>query len=204
MLGEWYAHWFDFRHFYASDFNFFTWSIWSSWLRLPLVQNNIAEYFHRSLAIYVADNLNRYTEKSLSREETLVLTEVLFDELLVRLEEIAPIGLNNRHIQIIRDDRIEISRWIGSNIGFIHQFEQSCGKTLFAQKMKEDVEAAQKLVPELAEGKPVHDCENTFALLIASMKLIFQREVVKSHKFGFAFVMSCLFSRSRYENRNID
>ncbi|MCG7925268.1 MAG: hypothetical protein JAY67_06950 [Candidatus Thiodiazotropha taylori] len=203
MLGEWYAHWFDYRHFYASDFKFFAWSIWSSWLRLPLVQNNITEYFHRTLAVYVAKNLDRYTENHLSREDTINLTLSLFDELLDLLVQIEPIGLEKKHESMIRDERDEISTWIGSNIGFIHQFEESCCKPQFAARMTHDVNDALTLVPQLAEGVPINAHNNVLALLIASMKWIYsERHTIINHKFSLAFIMSCLFAVTNYENRN--
>ena len=208
MLGEWYAHWFDFRHFYSSDFEFFTWSIWSSWLRLPLVQNNICEYFHRSLAVYVAYKLDAYLENNLSREDTIELTETLFDELLEILVEVKPEGFENKHYSLIQEERAEISSWVGSNIGFILQFEESCIKPKFAERMEHDITSSLELLPKLAEGEAVSGSDNIFSLLIASMKWIYLSEQGEdgkkdvSHKFGLALLMSCLFANTDYEDRN--
>lgn len=48
---EFFAHWFDYRHFFNRDFNFYLWSIWRTWLDIPRVYQFKQEYWLRSLFV---------------------------------------------------------------------------------------------------------------------------------------------------------
>ncbi|MCG7880815.1 MAG: hypothetical protein JAY75_08190 [Candidatus Thiodiazotropha taylori] len=202
MLGEWYAHWFDFRHFYSSDFEFFAWSIWCSWLRLPLVKNNLGEYFARTLAVYVASRLSEFTDEHLSKEETLQLTATMFDDLLASMKDISPVNYNDEYGTIISSEKSDIVKVVGANIGFIDEFERSCYRGDFATLMKKAVQSASNDIPNLIEGTPLKNHPNAFALLIAAMSWIRNGDAMPTHKFELSFLLSCLFAATNYENRN--
>lgn len=57
-IFELFAHWFDYRHFFDSDFDFYIWSIWKTYLEVPRVYKNKLEYWARSLFVKIASHWN--------------------------------------------------------------------------------------------------------------------------------------------------
>jgi len=91
MVEELFAHWFDFRHFYFGDREFYLWAIWSTWLELPIVQAKTDEYLLRSLAIYSLERMGEIRKCDDRGDAELIkfLSEQL-EELLDFLREIVP------------------------------------------------------------------------------------------------------------------
>jgi len=68
-IFELFAHWFDYKHFFNSELDFYTWSIWRTHLDITRVHQFKLEYWARSLFIRVShfwdalkpemDNINR-------------------------------------------------------------------------------------------------------------------------------------------------
>ncbi len=51
-VSEWFAHWFDYRHFFNGDLHFYLWSIWRTYLEIPRVYRFKFDYWARSLFIW--------------------------------------------------------------------------------------------------------------------------------------------------------
>ncbi len=49
--SELFAHWFDYSHFFSSDFDLYLWSIWGTWLKIPLIYEQKKHYWLRSLFV---------------------------------------------------------------------------------------------------------------------------------------------------------
>ena len=52
--NELFAHWFDFRHFYAGELDFYVWSIWRTWLSVSRIYEHPVDYWHRTLFTRIA------------------------------------------------------------------------------------------------------------------------------------------------------
>jgi hypothetical protein len=52
--NELFAHWFDFRHFYAGELDFYIWSIWRTWLSVSRIYDHPIDYWHRTLFVRIA------------------------------------------------------------------------------------------------------------------------------------------------------
>lgn len=48
---EFFAHWFDYRHFFDGDFDFYLWSIWRTWFTVPRIYEFTEEYWLRSIFV---------------------------------------------------------------------------------------------------------------------------------------------------------
>ena len=55
---EFFAHWFDYRHFFNGDLNFYLWSIWRTWVEIPRPYQFREEYWLRSIFVKVSNNWN--------------------------------------------------------------------------------------------------------------------------------------------------
>ncbi len=51
LCSELFAHWFDFTHFFDRDVDFYLWSIWRTWVKLPRTHQYKKYYWIRSIFI---------------------------------------------------------------------------------------------------------------------------------------------------------
>lgn len=54
--SEFFAHWFDFKHFFDSETPFYLWSIWRTWLNISRIYQVKSDYWLRSLFIIFCSN----------------------------------------------------------------------------------------------------------------------------------------------------
>lgn len=129
MLWEWFAHWFDYRHFYSCNTELYMWSIWSSWLRLPLVRQNLKEYFARTFMIFLVhkglQNLPKDANGKLLTlgEETKKYLRSSFGEMLSFLEKLAPCGYLPTYSKQAETFRTSIVDLMVSYLGYVAYFE---------------------------------------------------------------------------------
>ena len=50
-IFEFFAHWFDYKHFFNGEFEFYLWSIWRTYLDIPRVHRHKLDYWTRCLFI---------------------------------------------------------------------------------------------------------------------------------------------------------
>lgn len=53
FYGELFAHWFDYRHFFNGDIDFYIWSIWRTYCSVPRVHKYKTEYWLRTLFVKI-------------------------------------------------------------------------------------------------------------------------------------------------------
>lgn len=79
MLWEWFAHWFDFVHFYQGDKEFFTHAIWASWLEKPQAMGNLDDCLMRTLAVWLSTNNTAIAEKTKAGTRKTIAKKELSD-----------------------------------------------------------------------------------------------------------------------------
>lgn len=57
-IFELFAHWFDYKHFFNSELDFYTWSIWKTHIEIPRVHQFKLEYWSRSLFVRLSHYWN--------------------------------------------------------------------------------------------------------------------------------------------------
>lgn len=60
---EVFAHWFDFRHFFNGEIDFYLWSIWKTWFDIPRIYQFRTEYWVRSAMIKICNEWSRLSPK---------------------------------------------------------------------------------------------------------------------------------------------
>lgn len=128
MLWEWFAHWFDYKHFYAGKIDLYLWGIWSSWLRLPLVRQNLREYFIRTFVIFLVDKGLKLMPVWKKGKECQIRRRYLgeqYDLMLKKLEGLMPLGYRGEYRTQAQAYKTDIvSMFTGNNyIALIGYFE---------------------------------------------------------------------------------
>ncbi len=60
LINELFANWFDWKYIFQSDTKFYLERIWTSWIRLPIVQKSKAQYLARSFAVFICPRLAEF------------------------------------------------------------------------------------------------------------------------------------------------
>jgi hypothetical protein len=91
-IWEFFAHWFDFVHFYQRNFELFSRAIWTSWLANPAtyVFGNLGDLVSRTLAIKLVSEGILGTEKQVDVTRLFETINSSYAELLTYLQEINP------------------------------------------------------------------------------------------------------------------
>ncbi|WP_027178877.1 hypothetical protein [Maridesulfovibrio bastinii] len=86
---EYFAHWFDFKHFYNGDIELYLWSIWRTYQSLSRVYESPTEYWGRSLFVTIAAKwdkvkpvLERWNSELLDKETQAQKIQEYFVEIL--------------------------------------------------------------------------------------------------------------------------
>lgn len=95
---ELFAHWFDYKHFFDGDFEFYLWSIWRTYLDIPRVHQFKTDYWLRTLFIVLCHK-----------------REALFSEIRERYNRVT--SNKEYHIEVIDIFKKELSHiydWLSS------------------------------------------------------------------------------------------
>ncbi len=70
LTWELFAHWFDYRHFYTGDLDYYLWSIWRTWLFVPRLFQQKSQYWMRSVFIRICHSWNTHLRSKFKEIDT--------------------------------------------------------------------------------------------------------------------------------------
>lgn len=203
MLWEWFAHWFDFRHFYASKPDIYLWAIWSSWLRLPLVRQGLEEYFVRSFVIFLtAKNLRNIPTitndpKTKTREiaKTRKYFEDSYEEMIEFIDKISPVGYNNEHKDQAKKLKFIIARSVAMHIKYVSYFEHCFyQKNLF--NFDPSNQSIKSKISTILSGTPLQGEKNILGVALGLLDHFRLEKKDPCQKVNMAFLDTLLLSQS--------
>jgi hypothetical protein len=195
MLWEWFAHWYDFRHFYDSDIKLYLWAIWSSWLRLPVVRRDLRDYFVRSFVIYCLNDIEelRNAELKFNKQWLKDTLYKLYNTMLEELRTLSPVGFDEKEHMQGMQHRERAVRIVSYYIVILFIFENQ----FYNERLKSIFSSSNALTEELQlikDGQPVSGCNNPLLLLRHTLDAVRQGTFTMSNKVQLALISSILMS----------
>ena len=174
---ELFAQWFDYRHFYSGDLDFYLWSIWRTWMNVPRVLENKIEYWVRSVFVRVCSSWDMIREevgeievrflgnkprivaeiKEIFRREYKILTKLLLEFFPNDFEKIKLFST---------DDETVMLNILLHFYHFAHYFESFYVNDALLKIMTKKYKLTPKHVNNILEGKIILEhIPNPFVLL---------------------------------------
>ena len=205
FIYEVFAHWFDYKHFYNSDIDFYIWSIWRTWLRIPRIFKHRTHYWIRTLFILYCHNASDFKEQliGLEREEKKKKAIVLMGSYISKIDEFLceRFAIEYEKIKLDPDEILHVIQ----SVMFISiaqtRFENSYNNIELIEKLKED--KLSEYIGNLKNGEVIEEkigCP--YALLIELLRLVYKQELVYPlpNEITMSLIMS-LWASSRYYER---
>ena len=132
--NELFAHWFDFRHFFAGKLDLYIWSIWRTWLSVSRIYEHPIEYWHRTLFIRITSQYHAIAPKIAGiRRSTKTLQDQngelckLFEPELIYIEDFLKIKFSNKYkaIRLNGQDRSHVLMLMSITVDIICILEEN-------------------------------------------------------------------------------
>lgn len=170
MIEELFAHWFDFRHFYFEQTEFYLWAIWNTWLELPIIQHKLDDYLVRSLSIYSLGNLNRIAQCEDKGKEHLIgfLSEQL-EELLGFLNREVP--MINKRANFNQISKRDVAIAYGRLFPVMSEFEERHKNDALKNDLNQDYDELPNHIDQIWQGIVIEETiPNPWRLLLGCLQ----------------------------------
>lgn len=213
MIFELFAHWFDYKHFFNGDFEFYIWSIWRTFNDIPRVHKYKVEYWVRCLFVYIShrwDDINVVITPMLNNfnnnEEFKKNISNYFLELLEKLynDTISLFDGSNFYVTLTSDDKNEIVEKIFHYFDLAKKFEADYVNEDIIKSVNKTYPRLQKDIEKIYRGEIVSTViKNPFLLLREILRSQY-KERKSNKKVGDNIMISFIFSfwenQRRYNN----
>lgn len=203
QIFEFFAHWYDYYHFYNCEMTQYIKNVWSSWLLVPVVHQNFTEYFFRSFFIYCSSH---YEEISLKMREG---TDI-YAPYMLKLWEDHMLLLNNIVSNLPKEkmDRINETEMAGGLIELFHNYSSVLPVFMkyineeFRQKINSNYDDLDDQVASILEGKIVKEKIKNPYLLVKNV--ISKRLNSGDMRTSTALIMSLKNTNSFFKQANVN
>jgi len=214
LCSEFFAHWFDYVHFFNRDTDFYLWSIWRTWVKLPRIHLDKNNYWIRAVFIKVCSKWSSIKPQvhriffELDPDEAF---KALLDIILTEVDFVSEFLLLNfpdefKSISINDNDRESIARIVLNYHDFIIKFEDEYINHEIIKNINRPYSAIEHDIEEILVGNPVAEpVKNPFLLLreILRLKYSSRDKTCLSDNATIAFIYS-LWETSRTLRRTED
>lgn len=205
--NELFAHWFDFRHFYAGELDFYIWSIWRTWLSVSKIYEHPIDYWHRTLFVRVASVYDiiapkiadiRNSSKSIN-EQNIDLSN-LFNSELIYIESFLRTKFINKYktIKLSNHDRKRVLRLMSITCDLVFILENN---GYVAESLIKDLHLTDStldgLIDMVIKGDiPIMTISNPFYFIHKLSRHFYDNDIMPSDPVTIAVIFS-LWQASR-------
>ena len=212
-VSEWFAHWFDYRHFFNGDLHFYLWSIWRTYLEIPRVYRFKFDYWARSLFIWCC---YRWPDLAPKIEDI----GSSFPNNIERMEQFAPFFLeelealcafletkfegNFSGISLSKAEKIDVFGMFYPHVDLLWLFEEKYVSEGVIKSINASYPLLDMHISAIREGKiAIGKIENPFLLLREILRSYYRDAgLYPSIGVTVAFIFS-LWEASRHYKRDI-
>jgi len=174
LCSEFFAHWFDYVHFFNRDLDFYTWSIWRTWVKLPRIHQFKNNYWIRTVFIRVCnkwDDIKPQIQKAFLELDPDDAYLVIFHIITHELEEVESFIKNKfpdefTTVMPTDEDKEEIASIVLNYHDFIRKFEDNYVNEGIISRVGKTYATMSKDITQILAGTPVTEPINNPFLLI--------------------------------------
>ncbi len=165
QVYELFAHWYDYYHFYDCDLKIYNKNIWESWILLPIVHENLVEYYFRSFVIYAMHNIEELRKTNGEGDKYRQLLNKYWDEHLKEIRSL-PIEISDDKFDYINNNKKSIILLFHKYTPVMNKFYDDYRNDDFRAKINEEYEQIEVQLDEISKGSIVlDDIKNPYLLL---------------------------------------
>lgn len=210
LCSELFAHWFDFTHFFNRDIDFYLWSIWRTWVKLPRIHQYNKHYWIRSIFIQICskwETIQVEIQKvfiELDPDEGL---EALLQIMMRELDEFA-VFLNkyfpDEYLTIAPtdDEKLDIISVLVDYHDFIGKFENNYVNSKIIKSVNRNYRGMKDDIAAVNEGKPIlRPIPNPFLFIRETLRSRFEKnnKTMLSAKTTVAIIYSLWETSRRFK-----
>jgi len=187
-IFELFAHWFDYKHFFNSELDFYTWSIWRTHLEITRVHQFKLEYWARSLFIRISHFWEDLKPKMDDIDQRFPRIEdykknmcKFFQIELKKVGDFIELKFPDRYPEIsLNDDEMaEVTKKLFDYYDLCRIFEENYTNKDIIDKINKKYQRLDRDISSIQSGKVVtRKIENPFLLIREILKYYYENQSI--------------------------